>query len=124
MKHNWNLLMARCAVDFDNTIIKWGNFPPEVIGPEPHVKKYLQEIKDMGFYISIHTCRTSCEFHKHLIDRQEEVRKIEEYMKKYELPYDEILVVDKPIAQFYIDDSAIRYNGSWEDVVAEMKERM
>ena len=55
---------------------------------------------------------------------KEQVKKIKNYLEEHEIPYDEILIVDKPIVKFYIDDSAIRYNGSWKDVVEEMKERI
>ena len=118
-------MTARLTIDFDNTIAAFRNFPD--IGPPVEdigiIRKYFKEIQDMGFEIAIYTCRTSKEVFKHPIDRREQVRKIVEYMEKHEIPYDEILMNDKPVAQFYIDDSAIRYNGSWKNVTDEIKGR-
>ncbi len=115
--------MKRCCVDFDNTIAKSAKFP-EMGDPINGVREGLRALKDMGFEIAIHSCRTSTELFKNLIDRMEQVREIRDYMEGNELPYDEILMADKPLASFYIDDSAIRYKGSWEDVVMEVKDRM
>ena len=55
------------AVDLDGTICKWSGFP-DIGEPEPEVKKYLQEIKELGFEIHIYTCRTSRELFKYPID--------------------------------------------------------
>lgn len=115
--------MKRVAIDFDNTIAQWKKFP-EIGDPIDGVREGLRALKDMGFEIAIHSCRTSTELFKNLIDRMEQVREIRDYMEGNELPYDEILMADKPLANFYIDDLAIRYNGSWKDVITEMKDRM
>ena len=113
--------MKRLGIDFDNTIIHWANFPEfgELIDG---AKEALEKIKDMGFYISIFSCRTSKEVFKHLIDRVEQVRKIEEYMKEHNLIYDEILMRDKPVANYYIGDEAIGFRGNWEETINELEE--
>ena len=84
--------------------------------------KALEKIKDMGFYISIFSCRTSKEVFKHLIDRVEQARKIEEYMEEHNLIFDEILIRDKPVASYYIGDEAIGFRGNWVDTINELEE--
>ena len=46
---------------------------------------------------------------------------METYLKKYEIPYDQVLNKDKPIANFYIDDRGIGFRDDWEKVLEEMK---
>jgi len=42
---------------------------------------------------------------------------IEAYLKDHDIPFDEILEYDKPIADVYIDDAGIEYNGSnWKEI--------
>ncbi len=106
--------------DFDGTIAEWGKYP-EPGSPTSRVKESLQELKDMGFEILISSCRTSNEMSKHPIDKEIEKRRIEEYLLKHEIPYDEVLKTDKPIATFYIDDRAIRFNGNWQEVLEQIK---
>ena len=111
----------RLVIDFDNTISHWNNFP-EFGEPVDGTKEALEEIKNMDFYISIFTCRTSKEVFKNLIDRTEQVRKIKEYMNKHNLIFDEILLVDKPVANYYIGDEAIGFRGNWKNTIDELKE--
>ena len=112
--------MKRIGIDLDNTIIHWANFP-EFGEPIDGIKEALEKIKNMGFYISIFSCRASKEVFKNLIDRLEQVRKIEDYMEEHNLIYDEILI-DKPLFNYYIGDEAIGFRGNWEKTINELEE--
>lgn len=104
----------RIIIDFDGTICK-DEFP-DVGSPEPNVREALQQLKDLGYEIMIHSCRTASYWE----DREKHLKIITEFMKKNEIPYDGIVIdknLDKPLAMFYIDDRAIRYDGGWLDVV-------
>ena len=107
--------------DFDGTIAEWGEYP-EPGPPCPGVKEALQEIRDSGLYIIVLSARTSDQMSKHPIDKEMQKRLIQDYLDKYEIPYDEVLKSDKPVAKFYIDDRAIEYRGSWRDVLRKVKE--
>jgi predicted HAD superfamily phosphohydrolase YqeG len=108
-------------VDFDGTIAEWGEYP-EPGPPCPGVKEALQAIKDQGLIVAVLSARTSDQMSKHPIDKEMEKRRIEEYLKEHEIPYDVVLKNDKPVARFYIDDRAIEYRGDWEDVLRKVEE--
>ena len=108
-----------CVIDFDNTICDFAY--PEMGEPKDGVKYALKELKNMGYKIHILSCRTSHDIKKYPIDRQEQVRMMEDYLNKHEIPYDEVLNKDKPLAVWYIDDSAIGFRDNWWQVVEEIK---
>lgn len=107
------------VVDFDGTIAEFAY--PAIGSPKAGVKEALQKLKDMGYEIKILSCRTDSELHKYPIDRQEQVRMMEVYLKEHEIPYDIVLNKDKPIAEWYIDDRAIGFRDNWEAVVEEIE---
>ena len=116
----------RIIIDFDGTIC--GFKFPDCGPPEPGVKEALQEIRDMGYEIVIHSCRTSSIRldNPDLPDSLSEFFTIQNFMVLHNLPFDVILTNknhDKPSATFYIDDCGVSYRGSWPDVVNEIKER-
>jgi len=108
------------VVDFDGTIAEFSY--PNIGKPKPGVKESLQKLKDIGFEIHILSCRTSIDVKKYPIDRQEQVRKMEQYLDEHEIPYDKVLNKDKPLALWYIDDRAIEFRDNWDDVVRKITE--
>ena len=113
------LMNKICVIDFDGTISEFAY--PDMGKPKEGVKEALQAIKDMGYEIHILSCRTNVEIHKFPIDRQEEVRHMKEYLEEHEIPYDEVLNKDKPLATWYIDDRGIGFRDNWKDIVEEIK---
>lgn len=108
-----------CCIDFDGTIVEFAY--PEMGEPKSGVKESLQKLRDMGWRIVICSCRTCHEVKKYPIDRTEQVRMMEDYLDEHEIPYDEVLNNDKPLAAWYIDDRAIGFRDNWEDVVKEIE---
>ena len=109
------------VIDFDGTLCKFA-FPD--VGPiEPHVKIALETLKQAGYIIKIHSCRTATYWDRE-DERTEHIRLIVDFMQKYSLPYDEILLartMDKPIADVYIDDRAVKYNNNWLEIVKKLE---
>lgn len=59
--------------------------------------------------------------------REEHIKLMQDFMEENDLPYDEIILdetMDKPVAEFYIDDRAIGYKGDWMQTVNELERRM
>ncbi len=116
----------RIIIDFDGTIC--GSEFPDCGPPEPGVKEALTELSAMGFEIVIHSCRTAT-YWQNVIDegnRLNHIITIACFMREHDLFYDTILIdenMDKPIAEFYIDDRGVGYKGNWKDVVNEIRER-
>jgi len=107
-------------IDFDGTLCKF-MFPD--VGPiEPDVKVALETLKQAGYIIKIHSCRTATYWDRP-DERTEHLRLIFDFLWKHKLPYDEVIIaptMDKPIADVYIDDRAIRYNNNWLEIAARL----
>jgi len=108
------------AVDFDNTIAEYHGWSGigEFGEPIQNAKWALDLMKkQLGYTIIIYTCRL-------------EIPAVKEYLDKHEIPYDYVnhnpknseldLHPMKIIADIYIDDRAIGFNGSWNETIAEV----
>ena len=108
------------VIDFDGTLCKFA-FPD--VGPiEPYVKVALEVLKQAGYIIKIHSCRTATYWGRE-DEREEHIQLIIDFMQKHNLPYDEIILartMDKPIADVYIDDRAIRYDTNWLEIARKL----
>lgn len=108
------------VIDFDGTLCKF-EFPK--VGPiEPNVKRALEILKLAGYTIQIHSCRTATYWGSDA-ERGIHAHLILEFLEKHKLPYDELILdptKDKPIADVYIDDRAIRYNNNWLEIAKEL----
>lgn len=116
----------KIIIDFDGTIC--GFAFPDCGPPEPGVREALLELSAMEFEIVIHSCRTGSYWEgKHDgPNRRKYYAVILDYMERHGLHYDTILMdsnMDKPIADFYIDDRGVSYKSNWPDVVNEIKSR-
>ena len=108
------------CVDFDGTIFKEVEYPAvgEVF---EGVREALLELKKT-YCIRIYTCRlngaNSFEFDKNM-------EAIKNHLDTNGIPYDDIVVWNegKPFADYYIDNRGINFNGNWNDVVTEIKNR-
>ena len=112
--------MKTAIIDFDGTLCEHAF--PAVGKPEPHVREALEKLKEMGYEIIIHSCRTAADWGP--LNRKEHIKKIEKFMEENELPYDEILTdssYDKPSADVYIDDRGVGYRGNWQETIEEVE---
>jgi capsule biosynthesis phosphatase len=120
--------MKKLIVDFDNTISittkgDYANSKP-VVELIEQLKKYKAE----GFYIVIQSARNMRTYEANVGKINKHTLPIMiEWLAKYEVPYDEILV-GKPwcgFDGFYIDDAAIRptefINMSFEEITSMLK---
>lgn len=108
------------VIDFDGTLCKFA-FPD--VGPiEPYVKVALGVLKQAGYIVKIHSCRTGTYWGRE-DEREKHIQLIIDFMQKHNLPYDEIILartMDKPIADVYIDDRAIRYDNNWLEIMERL----
>jgi len=103
-------------IDFDGTLCKFA-FPD--VGPiEPDVREALETLKEAGYVIKIHSCRTAA-YWGNKKERRIHTYLIRNFMQEHSLIYDEIILsptMDKPIADVYIDDRAIKYDNNWSEI--------
>jgi hypothetical protein len=112
----------KIALDFDGVIHEYSKgwnggaiYDPPVKG----TKEALEALKAAGHHIMIFTTRTNTTFRKK--DEPDQKLLIEEYMKKHELPYDKIWTFGKPMADIFIDDRAIKFEGNWQETVEQVR---
>ncbi len=109
------------VVDLDGTICEH-RFP--AFGqPIAGAREALQRLKQAGYWIIIHTFRTSSHFrlvgaYDPAINSPEAVQA---YLRQHQIPFDEIWMHDKPVAIAYIDDRGIRLVGdrrrsNWKEI--------
>lgn len=75
--------------------------------PIPGCRNFLECLKSMGAEIYIHSTRCCC---------PEGRGAIVNYMTKHKLIFDDV-VEHKPVADLYIDDRAIPFNGKWHEIM-------
>ncbi len=101
------------CIDFDGTIAEYNGWKGQgVFGcPVDGVRSALERLKEAGRVIIIHTTRG-------------EEQDIVNYLGRYKIPWDYINHnpfqpsyhnLGKPLADVYIDDRALRFNGCWEE---------
>ena len=99
-----NVRMTRkptVAIDFDGTLV-YGE------DPVPGAKLAIDELRAAGYRILIHSCNT--------------YDWIQRILRENDIYYDCIWEEDgKPPADWYIDDRAISFRGSWVDVLQEIE---
>ena len=104
------------CVDFDGVINDYrgwkgiGNFEL----PVENCKYALEQLVADGWTIIVHTCRF-------------EVELVAKYMDSHQLPYhyincnpeniEQTLSMGKPLADIYLDDKAINFNGDWNTAI-------
>ena len=75
----------------------------------------IRELKSSGHYIILHTARRMKTHNGNLGRVISEIGKVTiDWLKKYDIPYDEIYF-GKPWANLYIDDNGFRFK-NWEDL--------
>lgn len=112
------------AVDFDDTICD--SLFPDCGEPKKGVKEALQKFRELGFLILIHTCRT-CHWHYNIFGGSRDIPTMErpavvnmkEWLYKHQIPFDDIDdgSKGKPLADYYCDDKAIRFENNWDEIV-------
>lgn len=98
------------SVDFDNTLV--GYDESGAAFPLAGAAEAMKTLKEAGCHIVIHTCRIGIALEKGSL--KEELRLVSLILKDFGICYDEIYLHPKPIADFYIDDRAIQFDGDWK----------
>jgi histidinol phosphatase-like enzyme len=109
------------VVDLDGTICEH-RFP--AFGePIAGARDALQRLKQAGYWIIVHTVRTSSFYqengtYRHEVNSPEAVRA---FLNQHDIPFDEIWMHDKAPAIAYIDDRGLRMVGNrkqsnWQDI--------
>lgn len=109
-------------VDLDGTICE--HRFPAFGAPIAGAREALQQLKEAGYWIIIHTVRTSSYYRATgLYDPEvNSPESVSAYLRQHRIPFDEIWVHDKPAALAYIDDRAMRLEGdqkrsNWSKIV-------
>ncbi len=105
------------AVDFDGTCFDTDDHGELV--PVPGARDALSLLKNQGYHLVIHTCRTTIAMDRGSLD--EEVHFIESILRSHGFEYDEIHLGEKLVADAYVDDRAIAFRGNWEKTLDQLE---
>jgi len=100
------------VVDLDGTICE--HLYPAFGEPIAGAKEALQRLKTAGFWIVIHTVRTSSSWQaaETYAPEVNSPEAVSAFLQRHQIPYDEIWMHDKPFAVAYIDDRGLRLTGN------------
>jgi hypothetical protein len=114
-----NLKNRAVCVDFDGVLANISGDIEHFGSPISGGAEALCELRAHGLKIIIHTSRPA---------RQEHLKQLESYLVEAGIPFDEInsnsdciWPSKKPLADLYIDDRALRFEGDWKDTIALAK---
>lgn len=101
------------AIDFDGTICVKQSYGDGTIHeiPKDGASHIINKLKNEGYQVVIFTTRLNPKFGGDLAWKKEQ---IENWCKKYDIPFDDI-TNNKPEAFIYIDDRALRFT-NWQDM--------
>jgi hypothetical protein len=110
------------VVDLDGTICE--HRFPAFGAPIAGAREALYRLKRAGYWIIIHTVRTSS-FYRLTGMYEPEINSpeaVSAYLRQHDIPFDEIWMHDKPVAMAYIDDRSFRLVGdrkrsNWQEIV-------
>lgn len=113
----------RVCIDIDGTIChtKKDDELYSDVQPLPGAIESLIELKRTGAYIILYTARhmKTCESNVGRVVAKQG-KTLFDWLEKNRLPYDEIWF-GKPIADVYIDDRALKFDGNWNDILHKVK---
>jgi hypothetical protein len=100
------------VVDLDGTICE--HCYPAFGEPIAGAQEALQRLKAAGFWIVIHTVRTSSSWQaaEAYASEVNSPEAVSAFLQRHQIPYDEIWMHDKPLAVAYIDDRGLRLTGN------------
>lgn len=104
------------SIDFDGVLHDysggWTGYKPEG-GPVPGAVEFTSDLQDQGFQVIVSSCRALTDLGR---------RYIREWLDDNGFRMEFMHVTaEKPHAEFYIDDRAIRFEGDFKQVEEQMK---
>jgi ribonucleotide monophosphatase NagD (HAD superfamily) len=109
------------VIDLDGTICE--HRYPAFGEPIAGAREALQRLKEAGYWIVIHTVRTSSYYRQVQLydDDVNSPEVLAAYLQRHDIPFDEIWLHDKPVAMAYIDDRGMRLVGdtkksNWKEI--------
>ena len=105
------------VVDLDGTLAEYDQWNPNIGTPMEGAKEALITLKKEGYKIVIQTTRLHPRWGMEQF--QSQYNRVCSWLERHKIPYDEIDVFGKAIANYYIDDRAIKFI-SWKQILQEL----
>lgn len=107
------------CIDLDQTLcaLKKPNESYLDVLPLPGAIEAMQKLKEEGFYLVINTGRGTRTYNHNIgLINIHRVPEINLWLKKHNIPYDEI-IVGKRDCLYFIDDKNIEFKNNWNEIV-------
>lgn len=114
------------AVDLDGTLLAEIDYDqpwtpagqPALSTPEKGAVSAMEMLEELGWTILIYTARFSQAESPEQVDAFR--AEIDDHLQRYEMPYHDIVIGPKPVADVYIDNKAKKYDGDWYKVLRDI----
>lgn len=104
----------RVAVDFDETLVSEDENGE--LHPCPGAAEAMQSLRSKGHRIIVHTCRIGIAMARGRGSQEQAF--IISTLDLLGIPFDEVWMGTKLVADCYIDDRAVAYEGNWSATAA------
>jgi len=99
--------VTRVCFDFDGVLAEYDGWKNGAIGePLDAGVELIRLCDEAGFETILATCRLHPEHGSNV----EQFEMIKAWLRKYDIPVDEIEVEGKPMADYYVDDRGLHFN--------------
>ena len=99
------------CVDFDKTIANNSDHPNyEILEPTHGAREAMEALRLSGKFIIIYSAR-----------KRQHFWEVMDWLGKYQIPFDCLDMQSKPLAEWYIDDKAVPFNGDWGESLSYVK---
>ena len=110
------------GVDFDGVIHRCskGFYDGTIYDPPISGAKEALKILSDKYVVIVYSAKARSD--RPLVNGKTGIELIWEWLKAHDMDsYVKEVTAEKPRAVFYIDDKAVRFNGSWEDTFSDLK---
>jgi len=115
--------MKTICLDFDGVLAHYTEWNGKIGNPNLEGIKLARMLKTAGFKIVIQTCR----WHTSWNDPGHAVQEVQNWLKKHNVPYDNLELGSKAFAAVYVDDRAVHFplnQGPADEVYEEIISRL
>lgn len=116
--HNGSDEYKVVCVDLDGVLAEYGGYygPFDIGEPYPWAEELLVKIKNLGYEIVVFSTRGQCEIWQWL-----ETAKLKQYVNYVNVNPNFVQNnPGKPVANFYVDDRALRFNGNVDETITNI----
>ena len=114
--------LRNLAIDFDGVIHTFDKGWHDGTCYGAPIEGALEAIKTLSYKYNLIVFTAKVRPDRPLVDGKTGQELVEEWLEKYNIrKYIDEITYEKPRAQYYIDDKAIRFTNNWKEILGELE---